>query len=139
MPFLFKAVNGTIDFGTEYNRARFKEFLKKNNGKEFRIDLIKRVRSLNQNRLYWFYLEVIEKETGNNANDLHEYFRRSLLPPKRLKVMNKEFNVPSSTTELSKSAMGDYMEKICALTNVPLPDVETYKKYIDSAPSDILK
>lgn len=132
--FLFQAVNGTIDFGSEFNRARFKDCLKKNNGRQFRIELIKKGRSLTQNRFYWAYLEIIERETGNNADYLHEYFRRKLLPPKHIKVLGKEIMIPASTIELSKDAMMNYMDKISAESGVAIPNPEEYKKYINSAP-----
>ncbi len=133
--FLFKARDGKVDFESEHTGARFRDALKRYNGKEFRIELLLKTRSMNQNRFYWAYLELIEKETGNLAHDLHEYFRRLLLPPKCLVVMSKSITVPSSTTELSKHAMSDYMDKIAALTNVPIPNPEVYKKYLDSAPT----
>lgn len=132
--FIFKSNNGVWDFGSEFNYKRFVQYLKENHGKEFRIELLVRTRSMSQNNLYWMYLDLIERETGNNANDLHEYFRRALLAPKTLKVMNKEIKVPMSTTELNKVEFSDYMEKICAETGVPIPDTENYLREIDLAP-----
>lgn len=132
--FIFKSNKGVWDFGSEYNYKRFIQHLKENDGKEFRIEQLVRTRSLSQNNLYWMYLEIIERETGNNANDLHEYFRRVLLSPKMLKVMGKEIKVPKSTTELKKNEFSDYMEKICAETGVPIPDTENYLREIDLAP-----
>lgn len=132
--FLFKSNKGVWDFGSEYNYKRFIGYLKENDGKEFRIEPLVRTRSLSQNNLYWMYLEIIERETGNNANDMHEYFRRVLLSPKTLKVMGKEIKVPRSTTELKKHEFSDYMDKICAETGVPIPDTESYLRDIDLAP-----
>lgn len=132
--FIFKSNKGVWDFGTEHNYKRFIQHLKENDGKEFKIESLVRTRSLSQNNLYWMYLEIIERETGNNANDLHEYFRRTLLSPKWLKVMGKEIKVPKSTTELKKNEFSEYMEKICAETGVPIPDTEQYLKELDLAP-----
>ena len=70
----------------------------------------------------WFYLGVVERDTGNNAGDLHEYFKRTLLPPKHITVMGKEIKIPASTTELSKIEMGDYLDRICAETDIPIPN-----------------
>lgn len=134
MTFIAKAKNGGMDFGSDYNTARFKQWLKDNEGKELRIQPLTRKRTLNQNDFYWFYLEIIERETGNNANDLHEYFKRLLLPPKFVQVMNKTIKLPKSTTELNKVEFSDYMDKICAEVEIPIPDVESYKKYKDGAP-----
>lgn len=111
-----------LDFGSDTHRATFHDDLKEHVGKTYRIERVMPTRSLSQNALYWFYLGVIESETGNNADDLHQYFKRTLLKPKIINVMGKEIRVPCSTTELSKLEFGEYMEKICAETNVPIPD-----------------
>ena len=132
--FIFKSNKGVWDFGSEFNYKRFLQYLKENDNKHFRIEPLTRTRSLSQNNLYWMYLEIIERETGNNANDLHEYFRRVLLSPKTLKVMGKEIKIARSTTELKKHEFSDYMDKINALVNIPIPDTESYLREIDLAP-----
>lgn len=116
------AKNGKLDFGSEANVARLKEHVRINEGAKYRLEKVETKRSLTQNRFYWVYLQLIEKETGNDANDLHEYFKRTKLPPKFIKVMGKEIKVPKSTTELDKLEFGEYLEKICAETGVPIPD-----------------
>lgn len=131
--FLFKSNKGIWDFGSEHNYKRFIAYLKENDGKEFRIEPLIRTRSLSQNNLYWMYLEIIERETGNNANDLHEYFRRTLLSPVRLKVMNKEIIIPKSTTDLKKQEFSDYIDKISSECGVPIPNTEDYLRSIDLA------
>lgn len=121
--FLAKATEeGALDWGSEYNQIRLTETLKKTAGKTWRLELPEKKRSQSQNNYYWLYLGVIEYETGNNANDLHEYFKRIFLPPRYITVMGAELRIPRSTTELSKVEFGEFLEKICALTNVPLPD-----------------
>jgi hypothetical protein len=81
-------------------------------------------RSGQQNSFYWLYLGVIATETGDNADDLHEFFKRKLLPPQFITVRGEEIKIPASTTDLNKADFGEYMEKICALTGVPIPDPE---------------
>lgn len=123
--FIFKAENGKPRFA-EMSEVRFRDHLKAHDGKTYEIRLRETKRTLQQNRFYWLYLEVIEAETGNSANDLHEYFKRVHLPPRFIMVMGKEVKIPASTTALSKWEMGEYMEKICAECAVPIPDpVET--------------
>jgi hypothetical protein len=61
-------------------------------------------------------------ETGDNADDLHEFFKRKLLPPVFKTIRGEEIKLPASTTDLSKSDFAEYLDRICALTNVPLPD-----------------
>lgn len=133
--FIFKSDHGVWNFGSEFNYKRFVAYLKENDGKEFRIEPLVRTRSLSQNNLYWMYLDIIERETGNNANDLHEYFRRTLLPPKFIKVMGQEVKIPASTTDLKKHEFSEYMEKISAETGVAIPDTESYLREIDLAPT----
>jgi hypothetical protein len=81
-------------------------------------------RSMNQHRYYHLYLDVIEQETGNDHVEMHEYFKRKFLKPKEITVMGETIRVPSSTKDLSKHEMTEYLDKICALTEVPLPDPE---------------
>lgn len=132
--FIGIAKDAGLDFGSDFNAVRFRNYLREHQGKTFRITEVIPTRSINQNRLYWLYLEEIERETGNSANDLHELFRRTLLTPKFITVLGKEIKIPRSTTELTKTTFAEYMEKICAETGVEIPDAETYKEVRDAAP-----
>lgn len=111
------------------NKKSWLEYLIANEGKSLvvEVELEKGIRSMNQNNLYWMYLGVIEKETGNLATDLHELFKRKFLPPIPKKILGVEFKIPASTTNLNKIEFGEYMDKICSLTGVPIPDIEKYK------------
>ncbi len=137
--FLFTAKKGQMEFSSNYGYALFKQNLSENEGKKYRIQPVVMTRSLSQNNLYWLYLEEIEIETGNSANDLHEFFKREFLPPQfitvKLKGKSIERKIPRSTTDLSKLEFGTYMEKICALTNVPIPDTEAHNLARDLAPT----
>ena len=125
MTFIVNITKGNLDFGSEYNESRWRVFLQNNEGKKVIIKLPdKPTRSNAQNAYYWFYLGIVEQETGNLAMDLHEYFKRIFLPPKFINVMGKEVKIPSSTKTLSKADFGEYIDKICSLTNIPLPDPE---------------
>src|SRR5690348_17251346 len=81
---------------------RFEEFMNANDGKTLVISLDKPTRSQSQNAFYWVYLDLIARETGDNADDLHEFFKRKLLPPRFVKVRGEEIKLPASTTELDK-------------------------------------
>jgi hypothetical protein len=122
--FLFKSDGDGMDLGSDTNRALFRQDLKEHVGKTYRIERVIPVRSMPQNALYWAYLGIVEQETGNNANDLHELFKRTLLPPKFITVMGKEIKIPKSTTQLTKIEFGDYLDKISAECGVPLPNKE---------------
>lgn len=81
-------------------------------------------RSHSQNAYYWAYLEIIAREHGDTASDLHEFFKRKLLPPRFLKVRGEELRIPGSTKELDKAGFSEYLDKIAVLTVVPLPNPE---------------
>ena len=75
----------------------------------------------NMNGYYWIYLTVIATETGDNINDLHEFFKRKLLPPRFTKVLEKNIKLPSTTTNLTGLEMWNYMLEIENLTGIPIP------------------
>jgi hypothetical protein len=120
---MFRATisDGKLSFGPII-LSKFEDWLHANNGKHVSIDIEKPERSTSQNRYYWLYLGVIAQETGDNADDLHEFFKRKLLPPVFKKICGEEIKLPASTTDLGKGEFTEYLDKICALTNVPLPD-----------------
>ena len=121
---------GKLSLGSELNKALFQQDLKEHEGKTYRIERVIPTRSNSQNKMYWAYLNIIEYETGNNANDLHELFKRTLLPPKFITVMGKEIKIPKSTTELTKLEFGEYLDKIGAETGVPVPDPRELENFI---------
>lgn len=124
--FLATIKNKELDFGSPTNIARWHDFCKKNEGKTLRVELPEKVRTLPQNRYYWMYLGVIAKETGNEPEDLHTFFRQAFLPRRFIKIKGKrnthEVQDYKSTTKLNKLEFGEYLDKICAMTGVPLPD-----------------
>ena len=125
---------GKLDFGGTLNQVRWLEFCKKHHGKYVKIEKPKSVRSIQQNRFYWLYLHLIQEETGNLADDLHEYFKRKLLPPKFIKIKVKgklqEIKIPASTTELSKLEFGEYLDRIGAESGVAVPDPKALADFI---------
>lgn len=127
--FLVKIDKGQLNFGSEANQARWRQFLKDNDEKWLRIEKPISKRSGQQNRFYWLYLELISRETGDDAVSLHEYFKHNLLKPVIKTIKGKSgkeivFETDRSTTELSKIEMGEYMDRISALTEIPIPDPE---------------
>ena len=123
---MFRATikEGMIAFGSPVARSKFFEWARGHAGAHVVNEEEKRVRSLSQNAYYWVYLGVIARETGDNADDLHEFFKRKLLPPVFKTIQGEEIKLPRSTTELSKVDFGEYLDRIGALTNIPLPDRE---------------
>lgn len=103
-------------------------FYDKEYEKEVTIERIKRARTLSQNAYYWVYLTIIAKETGNNADDMHELFKSMFLPDVIVKIKGKkhshDFKRKKSTTELTRVEFTEYMERIAAYTEVPMPNPE---------------
>ena len=83
-------------------------------------------RSDKMNRYYWAFLHVLEQETGDDANNLHEYFKRVLLPPQIIEVFGKEIKLPATTTKLSQYEFTNYISKIERLTGIKSPDPDEF-------------
>ena len=122
MPFRAKIEKEQIVFPNVRASMAWEKFKETHEGAMIEITEYKPARSLTQNAYYWVYLEAISAETGDNASDLHEVFKRELLPPVFKTIRGKEYKLPGSTKTLDKAAFGNYLDKICALTNIPLPD-----------------
>lgn len=106
-------------------------------GKTVKLVIEDKKRTLPQNSLYWAYLHIISRETGNDIEDLHYSFRFSFLEPQLIEVSDfKEGGRTMvaelrSTTSLSKQEFSDYMERICAETGIPIPNAEEISSYFE--------
>jgi len=84
----------------------------------------KKKRSNDQNAYYWLLLGILEKETGQEADDWHSTFRARLLK-KHITVNGKQITLVQSTTNLSTLEFGEYIEhikRIAAEYGIILPD-----------------
>jgi hypothetical protein len=97
--------------------------------------IVKRVRSLSSNNLYWLYLSIIEQESGEDEDTLHEIFKKEFLPWEVKKKFGITYEKLTSTTELSTDEFSVYMRRIEALTGILIPDTEGWKNERDSAPT----
>lgn len=128
--FIFRADQIQIN-DQAFNARRFRDFQKKNKGRYVRVEFDKLNRTIQQNKLYWKYLGIIENETGNSADDLHEFFKKKFLGLRAIKMFDEDFEVSNSSTALGKLEFGEYMDKISALTNIPIPDTKQYYKKLE--------
>lgn len=87
-----------------------------------RIEKAKAKRSLDQNAYYWFYLKLVSDSCGHTPQELHEIFKRLFIPPKIIKWKKTTIKTPGSTSDLNKPQFGEYLDRICAETNILLPD-----------------
>ncbi len=132
--FLFKAIDGKMSFGSLFNETRLRQNLKENEGKVYRIEQQVNTRTLSQNKLYRLFLNAIEFETGQNADDIHEWAKRKFLPPRTITINKEEMRIPGTTTTLKKHEFADYMDRIASEVGVSIPDSENYLRSLDLAP-----
>jgi hypothetical protein len=116
--------DGKFDFGSDFNLTRFKEWCASNPGKWVRIEEQASVRSLSQHNFYWVYLGIVGHETGHTPEELHEWAKKKFLPRRFATVFGEEVEVVPTTKTLKKHEFGEYLDRICAETGVPLPNPE---------------
>jgi hypothetical protein len=121
--FLGKIEKGQIVWN---NETGIKLLLQDYEGKNVRMELVKENRTISQNNFYWLYLGIIENETGNLADDIHEYAKRKFLSPRYIKINGEEIKIPASTSELKKHEFAEYLDRICAWSGVSIPDPEEH-------------
>ena len=101
-----------------YAKSAFRSFKEKLEGKQIVLKLtqFREKRTLPQNKYYWWILEYIEEETGNNRNDLHQLFKDKFLS-KEVMVLDETSKSYVSTTKLNTKEMTDYIEQIRQFMN----------------------
>lgn len=117
-------------FNLEQLKDTFNKIAKADLSKGFVIEWkrFKKIRSNDQNALYWMWLTCLEQETGQEKDSLHDYFREKYLQVTYEQVFDSERKILQSTTKLDTVAMKNYLDKIqvFAATElaVTLPDPE---------------
>lgn len=76
-----------------------------------RIEVDRGKRTGQQNRYYRLVLGLIADETGDDAEYLHEHFKRAFLAPKTVTVLGASIDI-WTTTEEDPEAFFEYVEKI---------------------------
>lgn len=108
-------------------RKDFDEAVKRFEGKEIEIIVQKKryVRSIQQNRLWWLYMDILHKELGYSKEEMHELCKFRFL--KREKVIESTGEVMEyleSTTRLSRTQFAETIENLvqwAAEMNIILP------------------
>lgn len=78
----------------------------------FEVRPVVKHRSKNQSSLYWVWLHAIADQTGNSAEDLHEYFKEKYLPKIFVETTLGGIHKVRSTTELTTEEFNEYLGKI---------------------------
>lgn len=117
-------------YNLEQLKEAFNKIAKADLTKGFVIEWkrVQKIRTNDQNSLYWLWMTCLEQETGQDKNSLHDYFREKYLKVTYEKVFDSERKILESTRKLDTVAMKNYLDKIqiFAATElaVTLPDPE---------------
>ena len=89
------------------------EYLKTLPFDKYEVVVREKKRSLNQNALYWVYVDYISKHTGYTKDELHYAFKRTFLGEEIKKdIFGKPYIVAKSTTGLKKGEFKEFMDKV---------------------------
>lgn len=76
----------------------------------------KKLRTDAQNRLYWSWLRIISKETGNSTKSLHADFTDMFLPKEIIETRRGKIERTISTTDLNTKEFAQYLNEVEAET-----------------------
>jgi len=107
------------------------------NGKyKVKIENYAEKRTLNQNALMWMWMMCIERETGTDKQDVHDYYCAKFL--RRETVINGiETTVYGGTSKLNTLQMTNFMDKVKADAatefgiTLPLPEDRYYEQFVN--------
>ena len=123
-----------IDFSKDRDKLKLFETLKmlKKQVYVVTIEKKKEKRSLNANAYYWVLMSILEKETGQDSDSLHDYFKTKFLPKRKVvfKQTGEENEVQGSTAELDSFNFFEYVDKVRAFAiqelDIYLPNPNEY-------------
>jgi hypothetical protein len=82
-------------------------------------------RTISQNGLYWLFLTCISHETGNDKDDLHEFFKMKYIPPEHINIFG-QVQERRSTTNLNTVQFKYLLDNVQVFANtelaITLPD-----------------
>jgi len=118
-----------IDFSKDNDKRKLFDTLKMLKKEPYVVTIEKKKskRSLNANAYYWVLITILEKETGQDTDSLHDYFKTKFLPKRKVvfKQTGEENDVQGSTAELDSFNFFEYVDKIRAFAiqelNIYLP------------------
>lgn len=118
-----------IDFSKDNEKKKLFEALKmlKKEPYVLTIEKKKDKRSLSANAYYWVLISILEGETGQDSDSLHDFFKTKFLPKRKVvfRQTGEENEVQGSTAILDSFNFFEYVEKIRAFAiqelNIYLP------------------
>lgn len=106
--------NGKAQF-SDQDLQYIGHFMKKREGKAIRVIFAPahKQRSINQSNYYWgVVLKTIEEFTGQDSDDLHEFFKSCYSIEKVVNLAGNDFVVPQSTAKMNTLQFTEYIEKV---------------------------
>jgi NinB protein len=112
--------------------------LKQFNGKrvEIKIQKLKSTRSVQQNRLWWLYVDILHKELGYHKEEMHEILKFKFLKKELVNESTGEIlTYIGSTAKLSKSEFIELVDRLIQWSAetfniiLPLPNEQTELSY----------
>jgi hypothetical protein len=77
------------------------------------VEPYRKKRTNSQNNLYWKWISIVARETGNSQDDVHDAFKDMFCPPRTVTLGDNERHV-RSTTKLNTAEMTEYMNAVYA-------------------------
>lgn len=127
---------------SQLDKEAIKEYIDKlPEGKAYNVEIALRraKRSMDQNRLYWLWLNHIAKEGdfGYTAEELHQVFAQKFLGARQRVMYGEQVLDIPSTRKLSKEEFSAYLERIEAFSNtelgiqLPIPQDKLFEQYYE--------
>lgn len=90
--------------------------------REYKVSIVRKAekRTLQQNRLYRLWLNCISAESGNDVEDLHEYFKLKYLDVHARIIYGQEVVRVTSTTELNTEQFTAFLKRVQEWASVEL-------------------
>lgn len=118
-----------IDFSLDRDKRKLFEALKMLKKEPYlvTIEKQKKKRSLSANAYYWVLMSILEGETGQDQDSLHDFFKTKFLQKRKVvfRQTGEECEVQGSTSTLDSFNFMEYIDKVRAFAiqelNIYLP------------------
>lgn len=113
--------------------------------REYTVKVAKKAekRTLSQNRLYYLWLNCISAETGNEVEDLHEYFKMKFLGLYSRIIYGENITRPLTTTTLNTEEFTAYLDKVQRWASVeqgiilPNPEDMYWEQFVEKYSKEV--
>ena len=90
-------------------------------------------RTIDQNSLYWSWLEILANEFGNNREEMHDALKIKIMGAATANLAGEIIHLPPNSRHLETKTFSEYMDKVYALALeygiiLPQPNEKAYEK-----------